>query len=62
GWDDSKVYVNLSRGAIENAPEYNPDALNREYEGKLYDHYERPKYWDSPGGRPSSASDISETR
>lgn len=45
-WDDSKVYVNLSRDAIENAPEYHPDALNREYEGKLYDHYDRPKYWE----------------
>ena len=47
-WDDSKVYVNLSREAIENGPEYQPDALNREYEGKLYEHYDRPKYWDIP--------------
>ena len=47
-WDDSKVYVNLSREAIENGPEYHPDALNREYEGKLYEHYDRPKYWDIP--------------
>jgi hypothetical protein len=45
-WDDSKVYVNLSRGAIKNAPEYRPNAFNREYEEKLYDHYKRPKYWD----------------
>ena len=44
-WDDSKVYVNLSREAIKNAPEYHPDALNREYEEKLHDHYDRPKYW-----------------
>lgn len=47
-WDNSKVYVNLSREAIENAPEYRPAAFDREYEGKLYDHYERPKYWDIP--------------
>jgi len=45
-WDDSKVYVNLSREAIKNAPEYRPNAFNREYEEKLYDHYKRPKYWD----------------
>jgi sporulation protein YlmC with PRC-barrel domain len=47
-WDDSKVYVNLSREAIKSGPEYHPDALNREYEGKLYDHYDRPKYWHIP--------------
>jgi len=44
-WNDSKVYVNLSRKAIKNAPEYHPDTLNREYEEALYDHYKRPKYW-----------------
>lgn len=47
-WEDSKVYVNLSREAIESGPEYRPDALNRAYEGKLYEHYKRPKYWDVP--------------
>jgi uncharacterized protein YrrD len=47
-WNDSKVYVSLSREAIKNAPEYDPDALSREYEGKLHDHYNRPKYWDPP--------------
>jgi hypothetical protein len=45
-WDDSKVYVNISRRAIKNAPEYHPDALTREYEEKLHEHYDRPKYWD----------------
>jgi hypothetical protein len=45
-WNDSKVYVSLSREAIGNAPEYHPDTLNREYEGKLHDHYNRPKYWE----------------
>ena len=47
-WDDSKVYVNLSREAIGSGPAYDPDALNRDYEGKLYDHYDRPKYWHVP--------------
>jgi sporulation protein YlmC with PRC-barrel domain len=45
-WNDSKVYVSLSRESIKNAPEYHPDTLNREYEGKLHDHYNRPKYWE----------------
>ncbi|MGD0232712.1 MAG: PRC-barrel domain-containing protein [Syntrophorhabdales bacterium] len=31
-WSDSKVYVDLSREAIKNGPEYHPEALNREYE------------------------------
>jgi Protein of unknown function (DUF2934) len=38
-WNDSKVYVSLSREAIKNAPEYHPDTLNRQYEQKLYHHY-----------------------
>jgi hypothetical protein len=46
GWDDSKVYVDLSREAIKNGPEYHPEGLDRKYEEALYDHYKRPKYWD----------------
>jgi hypothetical protein len=46
-WDDSKVYVDLSRETIRNAPEYHPEALDREYEETLYDYYKRPKYWKS---------------
>ena len=57
-WDDSKVYVNLSREAIKSGPEYHPDTLNREYEGKLHDHYDRPRYWDSPVVGPQSPSDA----
>jgi len=60
-WEESKVYVNLSRQAIENAPEYRPDDFNRDYEEKLHDHYDRPKYWDAPVARQKSASEKSET-
>jgi hypothetical protein len=45
-WSDSKVYVDLSREAIKNGPEYHPEALNREYEEALYDYYKRPRYWE----------------
>jgi len=45
-WDDSKVYVNLSRESIRNGPEYDRGGLSREYEEKLHDYYDRPKYWD----------------
>jgi len=44
-WDDSTVYVDLSKETIKNGPEYHPEDLNREYEETLYDYYKRPKYW-----------------
>jgi hypothetical protein len=45
-WDDSRVYVDLSREAVKNGPEYRPEALNRTYEEMFYNYYKRPKYWD----------------
>jgi hypothetical protein len=46
-WTESRVYVNLSRERIKNAPEYDSSALlDRAYEDKLYEHYGSPKYWD----------------
>lgn len=46
-WTDSRVYVDLSRDRIRNAPEYDPARLiDRGYEEKLYDYYRSPKYWD----------------
>ncbi len=45
-WADSKVYVGLSREAIQGAPEYGePMPITREYENRLYLHYGRPPYW-----------------
>lgn len=45
-WDESKVFVRLSREAIQQAPEYS-DALmlTREYEEGLHGHYKRQGYW-----------------
>jgi len=46
-WNDSRVYVNLSRGNIEQAPEYDRNApVSRDYETNLYRHYGRPPYWE----------------
>jgi sporulation protein YlmC with PRC-barrel domain len=45
-WADSRVYVDLSRDAIQSGPQFDPDQLNRDYEAKLYKHYDRPTYWD----------------
>ncbi len=45
-WELSKVYVDLTRESIKQAPEYNLMSLiNRDYEQRLYDHYGRSKYW-----------------
>jgi hypothetical protein len=45
-WTDSKVYVGLSRDAIQNAPEYAESTpITREYENRLHLHYGRPPYW-----------------
>jgi uncharacterized protein YrrD len=45
-WDESKVFVNLSREAIKQSPEYNEESLlTREYETELHRHYNRQGYW-----------------
>ncbi|MCU1236095.1 MAG: PRC-barrel domain containing protein [Candidatus Solibacter sp.] len=45
-WADSRVYVVLSREAIQNAPIYAESIpITREYENGLYFHYGRPPYW-----------------
>ena len=47
-WEDRTVFVDLSREAVKNGPEWNADAaVNREYEARLYDYYGRPVYWDA---------------
>jgi hypothetical protein len=45
-WEDSKVYVDLSKEKIKESPRYDASApVNRKYEERLYDYYGRPKYW-----------------
>lgn len=45
-WEESNVYVGLSREAIKSSPAWDPNAaVNREYEERLYDYYGRPVYW-----------------
>ena len=46
-WSESKVFVNLSREAIKQSPEYTEESLlTRDYETGLHRHYNRPGYWD----------------
>ncbi|MCC7496137.1 MAG: PRC-barrel domain-containing protein [Bryobacterales bacterium] len=45
-WADQVVTVDVSRDQILRSPVYNSaEALNREYETRLYNYYGRPKYW-----------------
>jgi hypothetical protein len=45
-WADSTVYVDLTRDAIKNAPEYDgSSSIDREYEARLHEHYGRQGYW-----------------
>lgn len=60
-WGDRKVFVDLSRQAIKESPEWNPtDAINREYETRLYDYYGRPVYWPAGNGpnQPEGTSNL----
>ncbi len=51
-WEESKVCIGLSRDTIKESPEYTPDSLNRDYETKLFRHYERQGYWiDGPAAK-----------
>jgi hypothetical protein len=53
-WLAKNLYVDLTREMIKSSPAWNPSAaINREYEGRLYDYYGRPAYWAS-GNTPGS--------
>lgn len=46
-WQESRVYVDMTRDAIKGAPEYDPDRpLAREYETRLFGHHNRRVYWE----------------
>jgi hypothetical protein len=44
-WADSKVFINLHRETIKQAPEYMESTLTRDYEEGLHQHYNRQGYW-----------------
>jgi hypothetical protein len=46
-WSDSCVSVNLTRKSIQDSPRFDSSTqLSREQEMALYQHYERPNYWE----------------
>lgn len=47
-WSESKVFINLPRETIQQAPEYTEGFLSdRDYEIRLHRHYGHPGYWES---------------
>jgi hypothetical protein len=45
-WQESKVFVDLTRETIKSAPEFvRGESIDRVFEGRLYRHYNRPVYW-----------------
>lgn len=45
-WDESKVFVNMTRALVKASPEYTEASmLSRDYEAKLHQHYSRDGYW-----------------
>lgn len=45
-WIDRAVEVDLEAARIKACPPYQPsEAVNREYEQRIYDYYGRPHYW-----------------
>lgn len=47
-WNESKVFINLTREAIKQSPEYTElSLLTRDYEIGLHGHYNRRGYWEN---------------
>lgn len=45
-WEEGKVQINLTRDAVQHAPEFSAQALiTRAYESSLHNHYNRHGYW-----------------
>ncbi len=49
-WEERKLFIDISRDAIKNSPEWIPTApIERLYEQRLHDYYGQPPYWGSDG-------------
>jgi sporulation protein YlmC with PRC-barrel domain len=55
-WDQSKVFANLPRETIKQAPEYDGSRpITRDYETRLHQHHHREGYWAENGHRKEMA-------
>lgn len=47
-WENSEVFVDLTREAIKESPAFDPShPISENYESDLYDHYGRPRFEDA---------------
>ncbi len=61
-WSDHRVYVNLTREAIEHSDEYiEKSTLTRDYEAGLHHHYGRSGYWLGNNQNPSKKRGTQDT-
>lgn len=45
-WSERKAFINLSRDAIKESPEFTEESLlTRDYESALHKHYNQKGYW-----------------
>ncbi|PSL50806.1 PRC-barrel domain protein [Salsuginibacillus halophilus] len=50
--EEKKVRVKMARHEVQAAPEYVPgQPLDREFEERLFDHYDQEKYWEAEAGK-----------
>ncbi len=55
-WSDAKVFVDLTRKALKDAPPYDSAAqFDRQQEQGLYEHHGRPDYWTTKALRDAVA-------
>jgi len=64
-WGEKNVYLDVTREAIRNSPEWHPDAgINHSYEERLYDYYGRPaprRIADLPADQTADSHDKNAT-
>jgi hypothetical protein len=43
-WEEAKIFVNVSKAVVLGSPEYTPQALNPDYETRLFANYDNQDY------------------
>jgi hypothetical protein len=47
-WEDRRLYTDIAGEVIKNGPAFQTDmTMDREFETRLFDYYEKPHYWES---------------
>jgi hypothetical protein len=47
-WEQKRIRMDISADQVKQAPEWKPgEPVDRAFEERVYDHYGRPRYWES---------------